>query len=213
MLLDYRKVVCVLPQLAVSRCQDFWVSKRKECSSSRPSSGPPAAFPAATLGWGRAGATGSRAEHREFSGLLLSVLLSPHCFCWESSGSKSQTPLLPPPGTRITEPSSAKGECPSCLPLYCCCFSASIESAPSVPLPQVPNAGQRTELSGSLKPLVPSPGAHCCLAQWSFFICLAPHPHSSVTGFRILWVCFPFFLRLPQSLFLSPKSATLSSSC
>lgn len=94
LLLDYRKVACVLPQLAVSRCQDFWVSERKECSSSRPSSGPPAAFPAATLGWGRAGASGSRAEHREFSGLLLSVLLSSHCFCWESSGSKSQTPLL-----------------------------------------------------------------------------------------------------------------------
>lgn len=95
LLLDYRKVACILPQLAVSRCQDFWMPERKECSSSRPSSGPPAAFPAATLGWGRAGASRSRAEHREFSGLLLSVLLSSHCFCWESSGS-SPRPLSSP---------------------------------------------------------------------------------------------------------------------
>lgn len=68
--------------------------RRKECSSSRLSSGP-LLPPSSHAGVGQSGAHGGREEHREFSGLLLSVLLSLHRFCRESSGSESQTPLLP----------------------------------------------------------------------------------------------------------------------
>lgn len=49
-------------------------------------------------------------------------------------------------GTENHRPFLGQGGASSCRPLFCCCFSASIESAPSVPLPQVPNAGRRTEL-------------------------------------------------------------------
>lgn len=173
----------------------------------------PCCLPAATPGWGRAGPTEAEQSTVNSQG---SCFLS-SCHFTASVGravGQSPRPLSSPStGTESHRPFLGQGGASSCLPLFCCCFSASIESAPSVPLPQVPNAGQRTELSGTLKPSVLSPGAHCRLARWSFFICLASHPHSSVTGFRILWVCFLFFLRLPQSLFLSPKSATLSSSC
>lgn len=107
-----------------------------------------------------------------------------------------------------------RGECPSCVPPFLCCFSTSIESVPSVPLPQVPNAGHRTALSGSStrrsepwSPLLLFPVVLLHLPSF------APRAHSSVTGFRILWVCSPFSLWSLQSLFLSPKSATLSSSC
>lgn len=82
------------------------MSERKACGNSGPSSDPLRHLPISRsgVGWGGAGAAEGCAERREFSGLLLSVLLSLHCFRRESSGAKSQTPSsLALSGMRITE--------------------------------------------------------------------------------------------------------------
>lgn len=74
--------------------------------------------------------SGGRAERREFSGLLLSVLLSLHCFCRESRGTKSRTPLFPPSlGNENHRSIPGEGE-GSFLPssFFCPCFSTSIKS-------------------------------------------------------------------------------------
>lgn len=94
LLLDYRKGSVHSSPAGCFTVPGFLGVRRKECSSSRPSSGP-LLPPSSHAGVGQSGGHGGRTEHREFSGLLLSVLLSPHRFCRESSGSESQTPLLP----------------------------------------------------------------------------------------------------------------------
>lgn len=115
--------------------------------------GPPAAPSAAShnhsrAGWRRAPAGGGgRAERREFSGLLLSVLVSPPCFPKESSGAK------PPPD-------------PLSLPAFLLLLSFLNKNQVSpqrVPLPQVPHADHCAQLRLP-HPLAPSPGADRCFS-------------------------------------------------
>lgn len=97
-------------------------------------------------GWGRAGATEAAQSTVNSQG---SCFLS-SCHLTASVGravGQSPRPLSSPStGTENHRPFLCQGGASSCRPLFCCCFSASIESAPSVPLPQVPNAGRHTEL-------------------------------------------------------------------
>lgn len=74
----------------------------------------------------------------------------------------------------------------------------------SVPLPQVPMLAT-AQSSSAPRPVGSKPWSQLLLFfRWYFFICLVPHLHSSVTGFRILWVYFPFPTAVvAQSLSLS----------
>lgn len=85
-----------------------------------PSIGPLCHLPTTTPGQGGVGegAIGGHAERREFSGLLLSVLVSLPCLCQEGSGAKPQTLFHFLCQERESETFLGEGEFLSCLPLF-----------------------------------------------------------------------------------------------
>lgn len=104
---------------------------------------------------------------------------------------------LPPAGMMVTDAFLAEG---GFFPAFL--FAESVRSQ-RVPLPQVPKAGHCTEHCSSKTCWLPAPGPTAAFFKVVLFICLFPHLHSSVTGFRIVWVCFPSSLQLSHSLLLS----------
>lgn len=176
------------------------------CGSSGPSKGP-LCVPAQPHPGRVEGAAGGHAERREFSGLLLSVLLSFTVSVGRAVGQSPrppEPPSLPLSGMRIMEEHSLDGGrfFPAFLFLLLFLNQNQVSSSQSVPLPQVPNAGQCTELSSSYTCWLQTPGPAAAFVSGTFFICLVPHLRSSVTGFRSLWVCS---LSLQLSHSLSPS--------
>lgn len=173
------------------------------CGKSGPSSGPLCAFSQPHLGGGMEGAARGHAERREFSGLLLSVLLSFTVSVRRAVG-HSPSPLFTPSVRNENHRRTFLGWgslFPAFLFLLLFLNQNQVYSQ-SVPLPQVPKCWPLHRAVQLLHLLAPHPGASCCFRQWYFVICPVPRLHGSVTGFRSLWVC-SLSLPLSHSLSLS----------
>lgn len=148
--------------------------QRKMCGNSGPSAAPSAASPQPLQG--RDGAAGGLAERREFSGLLLFVLVSLTVSVSRAVG-HSPGPLVPPSSrneSRRPIPHRARGFFPAFLFLLLFLNRNQVRSQ-RVPLPQVPKAGHCTELQ--LRDLLaPSPGADCCFFLGGTFHLPVPTP-------------------------------------
>lgn len=147
-------------------------------------------------------AAGGHAEHREFSGLLLSVLLSFTVSVRRAVGQSPAPFSLPPSGMRITEHSLDRGSLFPAFLFLLLFLNQNQVCSQSVPLPQVPKCWPLHRALQLPHLLAPKPRAGCCFRQWYFVICLVPRLHSSVTGFRSLWVC-SLSLQSSHSLSLS----------
>lgn len=173
------------------------------CGKSGPSGGPLCAFSQPHLGDSVEGAARGHAERREFSGLLLSVLLSFTVSVRRAVG-HSPSPLFTPSVRNENHRRTFLGWgslFPAFLFLLLFLNQNQVYSQ-SVPLPQVPKRWPLHRAVQLLHLLAPHPGASCCFRQWYFVICLVPRLHGSVTGFRSLWVC-SLSLPLSHSLSLS----------
>lgn len=109
---------------------------------------------------------------------------------------------LPPSGMRITEHSLDRGSLFPAFLFLLLFLNQNQVCSQSVPLPQVPKCWPLHRALQLPHLLAPKPRAGCCFRQWYFVICLVPRLHSSVTGFRSLWVC-SLSLQSSHSLSLS----------
>lgn len=186
----------------VSRCRVLWASRRKRCGNSGPSGGP-LAPPHSHTRWG--GWTGLLEATQSAVNSQGSCFLS-CCHSLFLSGEqwgRAPAPFsLPPSGMRITEHSSDRGSLFPAFLFLLLFLNENQVCSQSVPLPQVPKCWPLHRALQLPHLLAPKPRAGCCFRQWYFVICLVPRLHSSVTGFRSLWVC-SLSLQLSHSLSLS----------
>lgn len=168
--------------------------KRKTCGNGGPCSGPRCRLPSTTPGRG-----GAEAPLEAVQSAV------------NSQGSCFLSWCHLPVSVRRAVGQSPQPPFPPCLPLLAVVSKQESSLSQSVPLPQVPHAGHCTRAPAPT-PVGSQPRSRPLLCPVVLLHLPGLRLHSSVTGFRIPWVCLLFSLQMSHSL-LSPKSATSSSSC